>query len=210
MWQCFTLGPEVAGTVIIQNLRAHSPANMVSCHWRLEFFINDVMNGGKDQTLSAVSKVLLVSRFTLWANTSGVMTIWYAASIWRTSRQVKLALWHSSISSLGLILVFHSPPRLCSSSAGENSSSYETLKTWFRFNEHDVNNVMLLCMSWHWLIHFTNYAWHSVLPLYISVSINLSLVLSFVRCFCGSFLGYSHILPNTAKVSWMPVTDPSA
>lgn len=155
MWQCVVLDPEVAGNVIIQNVRAHSPADTVSRHWRLEFFVNDVMNGGKDQTLSAVSEVFLVSRFTLWANTSGVMTIWYAASTWRTSRQVKLALWRSSISSLGLTLVFRSPPRLCSSSAGENSSSYETLKMWFRINERDVNNLMVLHTSWHWLIHFT-------------------------------------------------------
>lgn len=154
MWQCVVLDPEVAGTVIIQNVRAHSPTDTVSRHWRPEFLINDVTNGGKDQTLSAVSEVFLVSRFTLWANTSGVMTTWYAASTWRTSRRVKHALWLSSISSLGPILVFRSPPRLCSSSAGENGSSYETLKTWLRFYEHDVN-LRFLYMSWRWLIHFT-------------------------------------------------------
>jgi hypothetical protein len=59
------LDPEVAGTVIIQNVRARSPVNTVSHLHRPKFFVNDVTNGGKDQTLSAVSEVFLVSRFTL-------------------------------------------------------------------------------------------------------------------------------------------------
>ena len=207
MWQYVVLDPEVASTVNVQNVRDHSPADTVLCHWRPEFFVNDVMDGRRDQTLSAVSEVFLVSRFTLWANTSGVMTIWYAAFTWRTSRQAKLALWRSSISSLGLILVFHCPPRLCSSSAGENSSSYGTLKMWLRFNERDVNNPMILYMFWHWLIHFTVTMHDILLYLHIPVSVNLSLVLWFVCCLCGWFFGSSLIFHKTARVSGVPVTD---
>lgn len=90
--------------------QTHDLTHSENGHWAIK-----VVVGERSKIWSFTSQC----RFTWCQSTSGVRTIWFAVSTWRTCKLGRLELWPSSTSWPGPTLACPAPSRLCWTSGGD-------------------------------------------------------------------------------------------